>query len=299
MKQSYLPLALALIIAVVGIVGYGSIFTVQQTEQALVLQLGEPREVVTEPGLHFKKPLIENVEYLEKRILDFDAPKEEIIASDKKRLVVDTYARYRISDPLQFFKSVNNEIRARQRLSVIINSSVRRVLATVELQAVLSGERRSLMHSIRQAVNVDAQRIGIDIVDVRIKRADLPEENSQAIYKRMEAERQRDAKEARARGAEEAQKIRADADRQKVVLLADARKKSEILRGEGDATRNQIYAKAYQSDPDFFRFYRSLEAYRKSLKADDTTLVLSPDSDFFRYFGDAMGRKDKATAKPE
>ncbi len=293
MSSNVLRVGLAIAIAVLGIIGYGSVFTVQETEQALVLRLGEPRRVVKDAGLHYKLPLIENVILMEKRILDYDPPQEEIIASDKKRLVVDAYTRYRISDPLQFYRTVNNEIMAGQRLAVIINSSVRRVLATVELQSVLSGERRELMHQIREAVNTETQKIGITIVDVRIKRADLPEENSLAVFRRMQAERERDAKEARARGAEEGQKIQADADRQKTVLLAEARKLSEILRGEGDATRNRIYAKAFQTDPEFFRFYRSLEAYRKAMSANDTTLVLSPDSDFFRYFGDQMGRSER------
>jgi membrane protease subunit HflC len=235
-------------------------------------------------------PLVDDVIVMEKRILDYDPPQEEIIASDKKRLVVDAYTRYQITNPLQFYRTVNNEILARQRLAVIINSSVRRVLATIELQTVLSGERRDLMRRIKEAVNVETQKIGITIIDVRIKRADLPQENSLAVFRRMQAERERDAKEARAQGAEQSQKIKADADRQKTVLLAEARKLSEILRGEGDATRNRIYAKAYQTDPEFFSFYRSLEAYRKAMSAKDTTLVLSPDSDFFRYFGDQMGR---------
>ncbi|MDP6709095.1 MAG: protease modulator HflC [Alphaproteobacteria bacterium] len=289
MNANTLRIGLAIVVVVLGVVGYSSLFTVQETEQALVLRLGEPRRQVKEPGLHFKMPIIENVEMMEKRILDYDPPQEEIIASDKKRLVVDAYTRYRISNPLQFYRTVNNETFAGQRLAVIINSSVRRVLATVELQSVLSGERRELMHQIRSAVNSEAEKIGIAIIDVRIKRADLPEENSLAVFRRMQAERERDAKEARARGAEESQKIKADADRQKTVLLAEARKLAEILRGEGDATRNRIYAQAFSKDPEFFRFYRSLEAYRKAMDAKDTTLVLSPDSDFFRYFGDQMG----------
>ncbi len=293
MNMNVLRVGLAIAIAVLGVIGYGSLFSVQETEQALVLRLGEPRRVIKEAGLHFKMPLIENIEMMEKRILDYDPPQEEVIASDKKRLVVDAYTRYRISDPLQFYRTVNNEIMAGQRLAVIINSSVRRVLATVELQSVLSGERRELMLRIREAVNSEAEKIGISIVDVRIKRADLPEENSLAVFRRMQAERERDAKEARARGAEESQKIKADADRQKTVLLAEARKLSEILRGAGDATRNRIYAKAFSTDPEFFRFYRSLEAYRKSMNSDDTTLVLSPDSDFFRYFGDQMGKSKR------
>jgi membrane protease subunit HflC len=289
MTSNIVRVALAIIIVVLGFLAYGSLYTVQETEQALVLMLGEPRRAVKEAGLHFKIPLVENVEIMEKRILDFDPPHEEIIASDKKRIVVDAYTRYRIEDPLVFFRSVGNEQRARQRLSVIINSSIRRVLATVELNTILSGERRELMHQISVAVNDEAKKIGIEIVDVRIKRTDLPEENSNAIYRRMQAEREREAKEKRAQGAEASQKIQADADRQKTVLLAEARKLAEILRGEGDATRNRIYAEAYSVDPEFFRFYRSLQAYRKAMDATDTTLVLSPDSDFFQYFGDLSG----------
>jgi membrane protease subunit HflC len=289
MTSNFVRIVIAIILVVLGFLAYGSLYTVQETEQALVLMLGEPRRVVKEAGLHFKIPLVENVEIMEKRILDFDPPHEEIIASDKKRLVVDAYTRYRIEDPLVFYRTVNNEQFARQRLSAIINSSIRRVLATVELISILSGERRDLMRQISEAVNSEAEKIGIEIVDVRIKRTDLPEENSNAIYRRMQAEREREAKEKRAQGAEASQKIQADADRQKTVLLAEARKLAEILRGEGDATRNRIYAEAYSVDPEFFRFYRSLEAYRKAMDATDTTLVLSPDSDFFRYFGDLSG----------
>ncbi len=289
MTSNFVRIVIAIILVVLGFLAYGSLYTVQETEQALVLMLGEPRRVVKDAGLHFKIPLLENVEIMEKRILEFDPPHEEIIASDKKRLVVDAYTRYRIEDPLVFYRTVNNEQLARQRLSVIINSSIRRVLATVELISILSGERRELMRQISVAVNDEAKKIGIEIVDVRIKRTDLPEENSNAIYRRMQAEREREAKEKRAQGAEASQKIQADADRQKTVLLAEARKLAEILRGEGDATRNRIYAEAYSVDPEFFRFYRSLQAYRKAMDATDTTLVLSPDSDFFRYFGDLSG----------
>ncbi len=289
MTSNFVRIALAIILVVLGFLAYGSLYTVDETEQALVLMLGDPKRTVREAGLHFKIPLVENVEIMERRILDFDPPHEEIIASDKKRIVVDAYTRYRIEDPLVFYRTVNNEQFARQRLSVIINSSIRRVLATVDLNTILSGERRALMRQIRMAVNSEAKKIGIDIVDVRIKRTDLPEENSNAIYRRMQAEREREAKEKRAQGAEESQKIQADADRQKTVLLAEARKLAEILLGEGDATRNRIYAEAYSVDPEFFRFYRSLEAYRKAMDATDTTLVLSPDSDFFRYFGDLKG----------
>lgn len=298
MSANILRTGLAILLVVLGVIAYGSMYTIKETEQGLVLMLGDPRRVVTEAGLHFKFPIVENVEIMEKRILDYDPPQEEVIASDKKRLVVDAYTRYRITDPLAFYRTVNNEVLARQRLAVIVNSTLRRVLARVEIQDVLSGVRRDLMQQISQGVNAEAQKIGIDIVDVRIKRTDLPEENSNAIYRRMQAERERDAKERRALGAEEAQKIRADADRQKTVLLAEARKRAEILRGEGDAIRNRIYAEAYQVDPEFFRFYRSLQAYRKAMRAEDTTLVLSPDSDFFHYFVDFSGGVRQAT-KPE
>jgi len=281
--------ALAIVLVVLGLIGYSAVFTVHQTQQALVLQFGEIRSAVTEPGLHFKLPLIQNVEYMEKRILDFDAPPVEAVASDKKRIVVDAYARFKIEDPEQFYKAVRTETVARSRLGSIINSSLRKTLGRVELETMLSADRAGLMRELSDDVNSEATKLGIRIVDVRIKRADLPEANSQAIYRRMQAEREREAREARARGAEEAQKIRADADRQKTVLLAEARKSSEIIRGEGDAIRNRVFAEAFEKDAEFFDFYRSLQAYRTALQAGDTTMVLSPDSDFFRYFGDSTG----------
>jgi len=281
--------ALAIVLVVLGLIGYSAVFTVHQTQQALVLQFGEIRSAVTDPGLHFKLPLIQNVEYMEKRILDFDAPPVEAVASDKKRIVVDAYARFKIEDPEQFYKAVRTETVARSRLGSIINSSLRKTLGRVELETMLSADRAGLMRELSDDVNSEATKLGIRIVDVRIKRADLPEANSQAIYRRMQAEREREAREARARGAEEAQKIRADADRQKTVLLAEARKSSEIIRGEGDAIRNRVFAEAFEKDAEFFDFYRSLQAYRTALQAGDTTMVLSPDSDFFRYFGDSTG----------
>jgi len=283
-------IALAVILVVIGIVGYSAMFTVHETEQALVLQFGDPRRSINEPGLHFKTPVIQNVVYLEKRILDLDAPKQEIIASDKKRLVVDAYARFRIKDALEFYRTVNNEAVARTRLANIINSSLREVLARFEMQAVMSGERAQLMREIAGRVNAQATKFGVEIVDVRIKRADLPEENNQAIYRRMQAERERDAREARARGAEEAQKVRADADRQRVVLLAEAERQAQVLRGQGDADRTRILGEAYGRVPDFFDFYRTLEAYRTSLGNGDMSLILSPDSDFLKYFGSSMMR---------
>ena len=280
---------IAVVVAVIGVVAYSSLFTVYQTQQALVLQLGEPRKVIREPGLNFKIPFIQNVVFLEKRILAFDTPPEEVIASDQKRIVVDAFARFRIKDPLGFFKSVGNLQVANSRLAPVINSTIRSILGEQELSTVLSGERRELMNRIRDAVNAQAANFGIEIVDIRIKRADLPPENSQAIFRRMQTEREREAKEARARGAEEAQRIRARADRDRTVLVAEARKQSDILRGEGDGARAKIFNKVASQDPQFYAFYRSLQAYRTALNKKDTTLVLQPDSDFFQYFGDISG----------
>jgi len=290
-SKNVLTLA-AIAVAAVGVAAYSAVYTVSETQQALVLQLGEPIGVVREAGLHFKLPFVQNVVTMEKRILDLDSQKQEVIASDKKRLVVDAYSRFLISDPLRFYQAVGDELRARSRLTDILNSSLRNQLARVELQTVLSGERQRLMRQISQDVDTEAQKMGIRIVDVRIKRADLPEANSLAVFRRMEAEREREAREARARGAEEAQKIRADADRQRVVLVAEAEKEAEILRGQGDGQRNAIYAAAYTKDPEFFGFYRSMEAYRGALRGEATTLVLSPDSEFFRYLNNAQGERD-------
>jgi len=271
------------------VLGFGSVFTVHQAQQALVVQLGDPRRVESEPGLKFKIPFLQSVIYLDKRILAVDSAKQEVIAADQKRLVVDTFARYRIINPLRFYQTVFNETTARDRLSSIIESSTRRILGNVPLSTVVSGDRGDLMRQIRDLVNAEAVGFGIDIVDVRIRRADLPQENNDAIYRRMQTERDREAKELRAQGAEEAQRIRASADRERTVLLAEARKQSDILRGEGEAEKNRIFAEAYNRDPDFFAFYRSLQAYREALHGTDTTMVLSPDSEFFRYFGDLYG----------
>jgi membrane protease subunit HflC len=286
-------IVLAIILVAAGLAGTSALFTVSETEQALVVRFGDPRRAVTEPGLKFKVPFVDDVIFLEKRILDFDAPPEEIITSDKKRLVVDAYARFKISDPLKFYQAVNNEARARSRLGNIVNSNLRKTLGTAEFLAVLSGERAKLMREIRDSVNKEAANLGLEVVDVRIKRADLPQANSQAVFRRMQAEREREAKEYRAQGDEQSQKIRADADRQRTVLLAEARKKAETLRGEGDAVRNRVFADAYRSDPEFFAFYRSLQAYARSMTSKDTTLVLSPDSEFFRYFTNQFGVSKK------
>ena len=282
-------IGLGAVLAVIVVVGYASMFTVHQASQALVLQFGEPRAVVTDPGLHFKLPFVQTVTYFDRRVLEFDAPKEEVIASDQKRLVVDAFARYRIVDPLKFFQTVGTEAIVRTRLAAIINASIRQALGSVPLEHIISGERAALMAQIRDIVNGEAQDFGIDVIDVRIKRADLPEANSEAVYRRMQTEREREAKELRAQGAEAAQKLRAAADRDRIVLLAEAQKESQITRGEGDGEAVRIFAEAFGKDLEFFAFYRSMEAYRVALGSEDTTMVMSPDSEFFRFFGDITG----------
>ena len=277
---------LGIVIIVLGIVVFSALFTVHQTKQVLVLQFGEPKRVIQDPGLQFKLPFIQNVEEYERRVLDFDPPPEQVILSDQKRLVADAYVRYRIADPLKFFQTVRTEGVARSRLASVVNSSLRRALGNVTLLAVLSDEREQIMANIQKDVNAAAERLGLEIVDVRLRRADLPQEAAQAIYARMRSEREREAREARAQGFEKAQQIRAAADRERTVLLAEAQRTAEITRGEGDQEATLIWADGFGRDPQFFRFYRSMQAYREALKADDTTMVLSPDSDFFRFFGE-------------
>lgn len=280
---------LGIVVLIAGIIAFSALFTVHQTQQALVLQFGEPKRVVRDSGLHAKLPFIQNVVFLDKRMLSYDGSGEEVIASDRKRLVVDSFLRYRIDDPLRFYQTVGNEAVARQRLNALLTSSLRQVIGTVPLQSVLTGERAQLMSQIAQRVNAEAKDLGISIADVRIKRADLPEANNQAIYARMKTEREREAREFRAQGAEISQRIRSRADREKTVLLAEAQKQAQILRGEGDGNAIRIFAEAFGTDIDFFTFYRSMQAYRESLGGEDTTMVLSPDSDFFRYFGSMLG----------
>ena len=276
--------AIVLILVVV----FQSLFIVQEISQAIVLQFGDPKKIVTKAGLNFKLPFIQNVVYLDKRILNLDNDPEEVIAADQKRLIVDAIARFKIVDPLKFYISVGNERVARSRLSTIINSRIRGVLGTQELATLLSTDRTKQMAIIQNDVNTEAKNFGIEIVDVRIKRADLPPANSEAIYKRMQTEREREAKEFRAQGAEIAQKIRSTADKDVTVLLAEANKKSEIMKGEGDGLRNKIFADAFGKDPQFFGFYRAMQAYEKALIGGETSLVLSPDSEFFKFFGKSI-----------
>jgi len=274
------------IIAVAGFAIYLSVFVVKEINQAIVLQFGDPKKVIVEPGLQFKIPFIQNVVFLDRRILNLDAPPEEVIASDQKRLIVDAYARFKIVDPLKFYISVGDERVARSRLSTIINSRIRSVLGKQSLANLLSEDRTKQMTLIQDGVNTEAENFGIKIIDVRIKRADLPQANSEAIYKRMQTEREREAKEFRAKGAEMAVTITSTADKEVTVLLANAKKQSEIMKGEGDGRRNKIFADAFGKDPEFFAFYRAMQAYEKALIGGDTSLILSPDSDFFKFFGD-------------
>ena len=274
-------------IFVIGLVVYLSLFTVKEINQAIVLQFGDPKKIVTDAGLQVKIPFIQNVVFLDRRILSLDPPPAEVIASDQKRLIVDAYARFKIIDPLKFYISVGDERVARSRLATIINSRIRSVLGKQSLATLLSEERSGQMAIIQEGVNVEAEKFGITIIDVRIKRADLPQANSEAIYKRMQTEREREAKEFRARGAEMAVTITSTADRKVTVILANAQKQSEIMKGEGDGIRNKIFADAFGQDPDFFSFYRAMQAYETALIGGDTTLILSPDSDFFKFFGNA------------
>ena len=278
-------------IVVIGVVLFQSLFIVQEINQAIVLQFGDPKKIISKAGLNFKLPFIQNVVFLDKRILNLDNEPQEVIAADQKRLIVDAIARFKIVDPLKFYISVGNERVARSRLSTIINSRIRGVLGTQELATLLSTDRTKQMSIIQNDVNTEAKTLGIEIVDVRIKRADLPPANSDAIYKRMQTEREREAKEFRAQGAEIAQKIRSTADKDVTVLLANANKKSEIMKGEGDGQRNNIFAGAFGRDPQFFSFYRAMQAYETALIGGETSLVLSPDSEFFKFFGKSIKPK--------
>jgi membrane protease subunit HflC len=290
--------AFAVLAIVVAILGYSSLFTVYQTRQALVVRLGQPVRIVTEPGLHVKIPMIDSVIYIDKRILDLENPAQEVIASDQKRLVVDAFARYKIKDPLKFYQSVGSVEGANSRLATMLNSGLRRVLGEASFETLVRDERSQLMGRIREQLNREAEDFGISVVDVRIRRVDLPEQNSQAVYQRMQTERQREAAEFRAQGSQRAQEIRARADRDVTILLAEATQKSEQTRGEGDGERNRIFADAFNKDPDFFAFYRSMQAYESGLGHRDTRMVLRPDSDFFRYFADPSGKARDDARKP-
>ena len=297
MKLNLVGGVIAALVLLVLILGYGSLFTVYQTRQALVVRLGQPVRVVTEPGLNFKIPLIDSVIPLDNRILDLENPAQEVIASDQKRLVVDAFARYKITRPLLFYQTVGSVEGANSRLSTLLNSALRRVLGEATLTHVVKDDRALLMARVREQLEAEAQAFGIAVVDVRIRRADLPEQNSQAVYQRMQTERQREAAEFRAQGSQRGQEIRARADRDVTVLIADATNKAEQVRGEGDGERNRIFADAYGRDADFFAFYRAMQAYEAGLRHNDTRMLLKPDSEFFRFFVDPMGKREVAPAR--
>ena len=287
MKKRFVILLSFLIVLTV--VAYNSLFFVEQRVQSLILQFGEPIRVIKEPGLNFKIPLAQNIVKFDKRILLFDNSAEEIIAADKKRLIVDAFVRYKIIDPLKFYQTVRFEAALNNRLGSVVNNSLRAVLGKVPLEAVISDRRELLMQEVSELVSFRATQFGISIEEVRIKKADLPSENSEAIYRRMQTERQQEAAQIRAVGNEKARFITAESEKQKTVLLAEAQRDSDILRGQGDAKKNKILGKAFNQDPDFFAFYRAMQAYSKALTEGDTTMVLSPKSDFFEFFGNAEG----------
>ncbi len=289
------------IVIVIGILAAFSVFTVRETEQALVLQFGEWKDTVQSPGIHYKH-FWQSAQKYEKRVLSVDPDAEEVLLNDQKRILVDSFARYRISDPLRFFQTVRNEVTFGNRFGNILTSTVKEVVAQRALEDMLSEQRNTVMENIRDSVANDTAGFGIEVVDIRIGRTELPEAVSQNVYDRMRTEREREANLLRAEGEENARRIRATADRQQVEIVAEAQREAQVLRGNGDATRNVILGAAYGKDPEFFEFFRSLEAYRETFSAGGTTMVLSPDSDFFRYFGDVGGlparRGSKAIALP-
>ncbi len=284
-KQSKAPTALLIGLIALLFIGSQSVFQVHETEQVIVLQFGNPVHVIQNPGLKFKIPFIQNVVSIDKRILEMDPQSEEILLNDQKRLVVDTFLRYTIHDPLKFYQTLQTDFAARSRLREQVNSSLRSNLGKATLAEVLSPAREQLMEKIATEVNADVQRLGLTVADVRIVRADLPKETSEAIFARMVSERQREASEARAEGQEKAQEIRSIADKDRTIIISEAEKKAQIVKGEADAQAIKIYADAFNKDKDFYSFYRSLEAYKKSMKGDNTTFVISPESEFFKFFG--------------
>jgi modulator of FtsH protease HflC len=302
MNRRVLAIAGALLI-IAGIFLMSTLFIVNQTEQALLLQFGKPVRVINQPGfnqpgLETKIPFVQNVVFFDKRLLDVEPPPEEVIAADQKRAIVDTYTRYRITDPLRFYQTVDNEDAVRARLSAMVNSSMRQVIGKVPLSALLSVQRAPIMHEIRDEVRGEAKSFGIEVVDTRIRRVDLPAQNSEAIYARMNSEREQQAALYRGEGAQAAATVRANADREVTVILADAQRQAQELKGQGDAAATAIYAKAYSQDERFFAFYRSLQAYRDALAGKDTAFVLTPQGNFFRFFAGPGAAAATAGAAP-
>jgi membrane protease subunit HflC len=268
---------------------YLSAFIVHQNQQALVLQFGEFVRQEQSPGLKWKLPVLQQVQFFDKRILDIDTEPQTVTVADKKQLVVDSFARYRIIDPLKFYQRLNNEENARRQLGIVLDSSLRLVLGSSSIEAVVRDDRSKLMEEIQQRVNTVAGNYGVEIVDVRIMRADLPQKIGDSVYERMKTERHQEAARFRAEGEEQLRRIKAEADRRVTVIRANAMRDAEQMRGEGDAERNRIFAEAYGKDADFFGFYRSMQAYEHGLKSGDTRMVISPDSEFFRYFNNSSG----------
>ena len=286
-----ITLGVVAVIVVVAAIGlFGTLFTISEREQALITRLGEPRRVIKDAGLHFKFPLVEDVVRFDKRVLDFDARAEEVPTKDQKQLVVDAFARYCVIDPLQFFQKVNNEFGMEQRLSRIINAQLRAVFGEVELSTLLTPERARLITAISRRTAGQATEFGVEVLDVRIRRIDLPEENSQAIFRRMQTQREQEARRIRAEGAAEAQRIRTDAERRATIIRAEAHREGQTLRGEGDAEAQRQYNQAYGKDPDFYYFWDSMRSLTEGLKGETTRYIGPPEGDFFRFFGDVGGR---------
>jgi membrane protease subunit HflC len=292
-----LSAAVVVLIGAAAAIAYFALFIVHVNEQAIVLEFGKPVRIISQPGLFWKIPVVQTVDYFDKRILDLDTAPQEVTASDQKRIVVDAFARYRITDPLLFYQTVRDERTVRQRLGPITESALRRVLGGSTFQDVVRDKRESLMKRIATQVNDEGKEFGLEVVDVRIKRADLPDQNSKNIYDRMRAERQREAAEFRAEGAAGANRIRANADREATIIKADATREGERIRGDGDAERNRIFAEAFSRDPDFFAFYRSMQAYEQGIRPNDTRMLLAPDGEFFKYFTNPAGTSTSPPAK--
>ena len=297
-----LMIAILVAIGLAATVAYLSMFIVQQHQQALVLEFGKPKRIIDQSGLHWKLPVVETVEYFDKRILDLDTESQELFSSDQNKLIVDSFARYRIIDPLRFYQTLRNEMGVRSRMGPILDSSLRRVLGSATFAEAVRDNRQGLMNQIQKQLNTEASGFGIEVVDVRIKRADLPPQNSASVYERMKTDRQREAAEFRAQGEEQSRRIRAEADRQVTVMRAEADRDARRLTGEGDAERARISNEAFNQDPEFYQFLRSMEAYEKALQGKDTRLVISPNSqtfrDFFRYFSESITPPAKAPAVP-
>lgn len=302
MNGSVLRTGALVLLAVIAFALYASVFTVGQMQQALVIQFGRVRSVLNQtgtekPGLYFKVPFIETVVLFDKRVLDLDLPVQTLLTADRQNLEVDAFARYRIVDPLRFYQSANNILRANTLLASFTNSALRNVLARSTRDAIVRTERAHLMNVIQNDVNRQAKELGVEIVDLRMTRVDLPAQNSTAVYKRMITERNREAADIRANGDQISATIRAKADRDVTVIVSEANQTAETLRGEGDGERNRILVESFGKDPDFFAFYRSMQAYEVGLKGSDTRLVISPNSDFFRYFNDPQGRSPVTTPR--